>query len=190
MNKNSITFLISLLGIVFIAYFAINWLNLQSNTDNIYTVTDNLDTFSEENIYDQALSTAPSPVCNILTQQIADKILKTIAVQAVYNSQTSCSYTTSDGEAGSFGIITMVDTITDPTNAERSAEVAKTGIYENLTEPVNDIGADYAYYATAFEQLSIVKGAHWILITASSSAYETDRDAAIATAKLVLANIK
>ncbi|PIY17521.1 hypothetical protein CO112_03975 [Candidatus Dojkabacteria bacterium CG_4_9_14_3_um_filter_150_Dojkabacteria_WS6_41_13] len=134
--------------------------------------------------------TTSSKACDLLTLEIAETIFKDKAKTTDNNSSTACTYTSQKEDLTSFGIITLVDSNVGVLQARESFETAKTAIYGSSTEAVTGLDADAAYYAPTLKQLSILKGGHWIIITALTDSYPTDKDASIATAKLVLARIK
>ena len=130
-------------------------------------------------------SASSNEACNLLTLDIAKAILGSDAVLASQNTG-NCSYTSTSSDFSSVGGLTIVVTTTDAVTAKSEFEQAKTLSYSNQTEAVTGLNADEAYFAPTYMQLSILKGNSWIILTGFSDKFTSEKDLAIAAAKLVL----
>ena len=130
-------------------------------------------------------NTVTSDVCNLLTLDMAKQLLGSDTKLASQNTG-NCTYTTLDLDTSAFGMLTMVVSKSNPATARTQFEQAKTLAYGSQTEPVSGLNADAAYFATTMQQLSILKGDSWIIISGVSDKYASEKELALATAALVL----
>ena len=124
-------------------------------------------------------SASSNEACNLLTLDIANAVLAS-------QNTGNCSYTSTSSDFSSVGGLTIVVTTTDAVTAKSEFEQAKTLSYSNQTEAVTGLNADEAYFAPTYMQLSILKGNSWIILTGFSDKFTSEKDLAIAAAKLVL----
>lgn len=139
----------------------------------------------ETSLGDTSSTRSDSNVCSVLTLSIAKEILGADAKLASEDSN-NCTYSSTNAETSSFGVLTMIVTKTNAITAKSNFEEAKITAYRNQTEQVTGLNADDAYFATTLKQLNILKGDSWIIISGISDNYTSEKELAIATAKLVL----
>jgi hypothetical protein len=145
---------------------------------------------SNNNSVQPSTDTAASgpAACSLFTPSDAEQILKATVTPAPDQSANTCTYSTINTDTGSFGIATMVISTSTPTGARTTFETAKAVTYENKTEAVTIPGADDAYWATTLNQLSVLKGSSWIIVSViSGDAGSNDQTNSIEAAKLILA---
>jgi hypothetical protein len=123
-------------------------------------------------------------VCAVLTLDIAKQVLGNDAVKSSQNNG-NCTYSSMTADGG-FGVLVMViSSNPNSATARTSFDAARSTVYENKTESVSGLNVDDVYYATNLNQLSILEGSNWVLISGTSDKYTDDKDLAIATAKLI-----
>jgi hypothetical protein len=116
---------------------------------------------------------------------IAKTILGNDAILASQNTK-NCTYSSTNIDAASFGVLTIIVTKSSTTTARTQFEQAKSSAYSNQIETVTGLNADDAYFANTLKQLSILKGDSWIIIFGISDNFASEKELAIATAQLVL----
>jgi hypothetical protein len=130
-------------------------------------------------------SVVASETCNVLTLDMAKQLLGADAKLASSNPG-NCTYSSISGDMSSFGVLTIVVTKSNPVSAKAVFEQARTTTYANDTTPVSGLNADDAYYANTMNQLSILKGDSWIIISGTSDKFTSEKDLAVAAAKLAI----
>jgi hypothetical protein len=184
--KKKIIIIVSILLVLLLIGAVVIYFVLQSAGKKI---SDEIQTQLDKNPEIEAMegdeNTGTSEICNILTLDIAKQML---GEEAKLGSQNygNCTYSLISADSSSFGVLTMVVSKLNTLTAKTNFEAAKTSIYEGSTENVTGLNADEAYYASNLKQLSILKGDSWIIISGVSDKFESEKELAIETAKLVL----
>ena len=186
MNKK-LAIIISVVLVLFVIGAVVIYFVWQSANK---TITDNQSQLGvsptiETSLGDTSSARSDSNVCSVLTLSVAKEILGADAKLASENPNY-CTYSSTNAETSSFGILTMIVTKTNAITAKSSFEEAKTTEYNNQIEQVTGLNADEAYFGTVIKQLSILKGDSYIIISGISDNFTSEKELAIATAKLVL----
>lgn len=184
--KKKIIIIVSILLALFLIGAVVIFFVLQSAGNKL---SDEIQNQLEESTTTESLEseeiTGTSEICNILTLDIAKQMLGDDAKLGSQN-YGNCTYSSVSADSSSFGVLTMVVSKLNAVTAKTNFESAKASIYENSTEPVTGLNADEAYYATNLKQLSLLKGDSWIIISGVSDKFDSEKELAIETAKLVL----
>jgi cytoskeletal protein RodZ len=136
---------------------------------------------------DSASSSTKKGACDILTPEIAKKVLKVEVKQTASASTSSCSYSNAVPTLKDLGVLTIV--VSEGPTAKTLFDTAKSGVYKSNTEEVTGLNAEGVYWAVNYKQLSILKGDRWILITTIVSSGRDSKTVSIEAAKEILANI-
>jgi len=124
--------------------------------------------------------------CDLLTKSEAEKLLNGNVVQDTASGSTSCTYSISDTTTGGFALVTLIVSKSTKDGAKAMYDAAKSGTYGNTGEDVDLNGADKAYWASGYSQLSVLKGDMWFIVSAISMDATDGKDLSIEAAKLVL----
>jgi hypothetical protein len=183
--KNKLPLIIVIVLVLCVVCGGVIYFVWQSANNKLTEITNELTTTQTvENSANITNSPGNNTACTLLTADMAKQILGT-EVKTESSSDVGCTYSTANLDLSSFGVLTIIVTKSTPITAKDQFNQAKTLSYSGQTESVTGLNVDEAYYATNLMQLSILKGDSWIIISGTADTFSSEKDLAIAAAKLV-----